>query len=159
MRKSRNRAAPLIMAVLFFICVFDISSQQPDTGDVDMQQQDLRTGSLMDRFEQMKDALPPLEIDSNGDGRTDYMIQTHLETGDKIMEALDYNHDGDMDDFYYYTKGILTERAIDSNYDSYVDLWVYIEEGVYISGYEKDTDFDGSMDEVKNYSESSRNEQ
>jgi hypothetical protein len=75
------------------------------------------------------------------------------------MEVLDYNHDGEMDDIYFYRKGVLVERAIDSNYDGLVDLWVYIEEGVYIAYFERDTDYDGRMDELKRYSESSVNEE
>lgn len=128
--------------------------QAAGTGD-----RDLRVRSMLDRFDTLDNALPSLEVDSNENGQVDYLIKTNIETGDKMMEVLDYNHDGEMDDFYFYRKGVLVERAIDSNYDGMVDLWVYIEEGVYIAYFERDNDFDGRMDELKRYSESNANEE
>jgi hypothetical protein len=71
--------------------------------------------------------------------------------GRKMYEELDFNNDGRMDDFYYYTDGVLERREIDSNYDDAVDVWVYIYEGVYVERYERDTDFDGEIDEVETF--------
>jgi len=34
-----------------------------------------------------------------------------------------------------------------------VDLWVYLEEGIYITRYERDTDFDGTVDITKTFGE------
>jgi hypothetical protein len=129
------------------------------TGVVGAGDRDLRIRSILEWFDTLDNALPALEVDSNEDGQADYLIKTNIETGDKMMEVLDYNHDGEMDDIYFYRKGVLVERAIDSNYDGLVDLWVYIEEGVYIAYFERDTDYDGRMDELKRYSESSVNEE
>jgi len=126
---------------------------------VDAGDRDLRVRSMLDRFETLDNTLPALEVDSNEDGQVDYLIKTNVETGHKMMEVLDYNHDGEMDDFYFYRRGVLAERAIDSNYDGKVDLWVYIEEGVYIAYFERDNDFDGKMDELKRYSAGTENEE
>jgi hypothetical protein len=143
----------LAAAVLLSVGVLRIYGQE-SIGN----QRDLRIQAILTGFDVLDEAMPPMEVDSNGDGRTDYLICTHIESGDKMMEALDYNHDGEMDDFYYYKNGVLVERAIDSNYDNKVDLWVYIEQGVYIACFEKDNDFDGTMDELKRYSESQKHE-
>ncbi len=111
---------------------------------------DLRTEALIEEFRDLEDALPALELDSNDDGQIDYLIKTN-ESDEKMMEILDYNHDGEMDDFYIYENGVLRQRAIDSNFDTKIDIWVYISEGVYISRYEEDSDYDGTMDVDKNY--------
>lgn len=111
---------------------------------------DLRIESLLDEFRDLKDALPAIELDTNDDGKVDYLIKTNKEN-EKLMEILDFDHDGRMDDFYIYEAGVLRQRAIDSNSDAKIDIWVYLEEGVYISRYEEDTDFDGIMDIDKNY--------
>ena len=111
---------------------------------------DLRIEALLTEFHELEDALPALELDSNDDGQVDYLIKTD-ENDEKMMEILDFNHDGKMDDFYMYENGVLRQRAIDSNFDSKVDIWVYLKEGVYISRYEEDSDFDGTMDIDKKF--------
>ena len=111
---------------------------------------DLRIEALIEEFRDLEDALPALELDSNDDGQIDYLIKTN-ESDEKMMEILDYNHDGEMDDFYIYESGVLRQRAIDSNFDTKIDIWVYIKEGVYISRYEEDSDYDGTMDVDKSY--------
>jgi len=163
-RRSIPRIAALILTMnilLFFPgTVGGISAQtrnpkeNPEYGT----DRDLSVQGLLVDYHALESALPPLELDSNGDGQTDYTVRTHVKTGDKMIEILDFNHDGRMDDFYYYEGSILRERAVDSNYDGFVDLWVYIEEGVYIAYYEKDTDFDGKMDELKRYKENDGDE-
>ena len=90
--------------------------------------------------------------DRNEDGVTDYAVRL---TDDLIKdrEAVDYNFDGKMDDFYFYSNEVLQRQEIDTNYDGSIDLWVFITEGVYIERFEQDTDFDGLPDVVKNYGE------
>ena len=56
-----------------------------------------------------------------------------------------------MDDFYFYENGVLVRHEIDSNFDSLPDIWVYLDEGVYIKRIERDKDFDGTPDFVKQY--------
>jgi len=147
-RNNLFRTAAAVVIVLS-VCAVQISAQE-----MKGEERDLSIESLLDRFESLEETLPALEVDSNEDGRTDYLVKTLAESGAKRMEILDFNHDGLMDDFYFYQEGILVERAIDSNYDGMVDVWVYIEEGVYIAYYERDNDYDGRMDELKRYTES-----
>lgn len=88
------------------------------------------------------------EFDSNTDGYIDYLVQTNMD-GVKVMESIDFNHDGEMDDLYFYSKGIIVRREIDSNFDMKIDVWVYIKDGSLIEKYEQDLDFDGIIDKVK----------
>jgi len=88
------------------------------------------------------------KYDSNHDGNVDYIVRSD-DTGAKVMEALDYNHDGIMDDLYFYADGIIIKREVDSNFDMNIDLWVYIKNGSLIEKYEQDLDFDGIIDKVK----------
>jgi len=88
------------------------------------------------------------EFDSNTDGNIDYLVRTNSH-GLKVMESLDFNHDGIMDDLYFYSKGIIVRREIDSNFDMKIDVWVYIKDGSFIEKYEQDLDFDGAIDKVK----------
>ena len=69
----------------------------------------------------------------------------------EISEALDFNFDGRMDDFYYYVGGVLDRREIDTDFNDDIDLWVYLFEGVYLSRVERDLDGDGKVDFVKEY--------
>ncbi len=106
--------------------------------------------------EKEEDTLPDnaviIETDRNSDGEIDYLLIVD-DKNLKITEKLDFNYDGAMDDFYYYSNGVIKRREIDSNYDGNVDIWVYIVEGVYIEKYERDSDFDGIVDIVKNFGE------
>lgn len=89
-------------------------------------------------------------FDRNEDGFIDYAVQYGKK--DQILaEALDFNSDGRMDDFYFYSDGTLIRREVDSNYDGRIDLWVYLREGVYIAAYERDSNYDGILDTVKQY--------
>lgn len=96
-----------------------------------------------------------LEVDRNEDGNIDYVIKLD-ENSRKTYEELDYNHDGTMDDFYYYSDGVLQRREIDTNYDGKIDVWVFLHEGVYIKRYERDTDFDGEVDLIKDFDASEK---
>jgi hypothetical protein len=88
--------------------------------------------------------------DENDDGMVDYGIYFDDE-GIKVFEAVDFDKNGQMDDFYFYEDGILVRQEIDQNADGMIDLWVYVSEGVYIEGYERDSDYDGRIDVVKLY--------
>ncbi len=88
------------------------------------------------------------EYDSNNDGNIDYFIRTNSD-GDKILELMDFNHDGEMDDLYFYSDGIIVRREVDSNFDMKIDIWVYILDGTMIEKYEQDIDFNGDIDKVK----------
>jgi hypothetical protein len=74
------------------------------------------------------------------------------ERGNKISEEQDFNFDGKMDNFYYFTPGgVLMRQEIDSNYDGKIDIWVYLDKGIYINRIERDKDYDGKPDYVKKY--------
>lgn len=88
------------------------------------------------------------EFDSNTDGDIDHLVRINID-GAKVMESIDFNHDGEMDDLYFYSKGIIVRREIDSNFDMKIDVWVYIKDGSLIEKYEQDLDFDGTIDKVK----------
>jgi hypothetical protein len=66
---------------------------------------------------------------------------------------MDYDRNGVMDDFCVYEKGILVRRIIDSNSDGMLDVWIYIKDGSYIEEYQRDSDFDGSIDLIKQFGE------
>jgi hypothetical protein len=90
------------------------------------------------------------QTDQNYDGIVDYKSE-YMRNGRPIYEELDYNYDGIMDTFYYYTNGVLEKEEIDTNNDKKIDIWVYLYKGIYIKKIEKDTDFDGKADTVKEY--------
>lgn len=92
------------------------------------------------------------EYDSNNDGRVDYLVRTNSD-GDKVLELMDFNHDGKMDDLYFYSDGIIVRREIDSNFDLNIDIWVYIKDGSLIEKYEQDLDFNGVIDRVRIFGE------
>lgn len=92
-----------------------------------------------------------ISTDTNHDGS----IDSKLALDNKrltIFEETDYNLDGIMDNFYYYDSGFVTRQEVDSNYDQKIDVWVYItNNGKSISRYEKDVDYDGVVDKVKEF--------
>ncbi|NCN05309.1 MAG: hypothetical protein GW949_06740 [Spirochaetales bacterium] len=91
-----------------------------------------------------------ITADRNNDGLPDYAMAVD-ERNQKTFEAIDFNYDGFMDDFYVYSADVLVRREIDQNFDEQVDLWVYLREGVYVEGYERDTSGDGRIDTFKLY--------
>lgn len=93
-----------------------------------------------------------LTLDRNEDGAIDYAVLVSR-SGNKIHEAMDFNHDGLMDDFYIYENNVLKREEIDSNYDGKIDIWIYLNRGVYIRMWERDTDFDGVIDERTEYAD------
>lgn len=100
---------------------------------------------------QWKDYLPPWRLeDQNADGVYDYALRRDKKQRNEA-EAYDFNYDGMFDDYYIYEEGVLIRREVDSNFDGKIDLWVYLKNGSYIRAYEKDNDFDGILDKVKQY--------
>ncbi len=91
-----------------------------------------------------------LEFDRNKDGKIDHIMILD-EKGKKLYEELDYNFDDRMDDLCFYTNGVLQSEWIDTNFDGKIDLWVYLKNGIYVDRYEKDTDYDGVVDKVKQF--------
>jgi len=144
MRLRIFRSALSALVLLLLAQVLAAEQEIPEAGAVEEH-------LLRSHFDGLENTAPALEVDTNGNGQIDYLVKTHKKSNDKIMEVLDYNHDGRMDDYYFYQEGVLKERAIDSNYDGRIDLWVFIGDGIYIQGYQRDSNFDGQMDEVESY--------
>ena len=91
--------------------------------------------------------------DTRNDGRTDYALKRD-DRGRKRFEAVDFNGDGFMDDFYLYSGGVLVRQELDTNFDGAIDLWIYMHDGARVAGYERDTDYDGTVDLVKEFGDS-----
>lgn len=98
-----------------------------------------------------------VKIDRDYDGTVDY-IYRYDSSGNKVEELVDYNYDGEMDDFYYYSRGVLVRQEIDSNYDGKIDIWVYLKEGIYVERFERDENYDGEVDVVQKYGEEEKDE-
>ena len=107
-------------------------------------------GTRVDLATLAKKAAEIIEIDDNKDGKPEYRVMLDSKA-QKIEEALDTNGDGELDDFSYYKNGVLYLRELDTNYDGTIDTWVYIKEGIYVERYERDTDYDGKIDLVKEF--------
>jgi hypothetical protein len=105
-------------------------------------------------YEVSEGRISRLSMDRNYDGEIDYTVE-YDDSGRKTLETLDFNHDGTMDDFYYFDAGTLVREEIDSNFDGRIDVWVHLD-GLYIHRYEMDTDFDGTVDLVKDYAQEAR---
>lgn len=90
--------------------------------------------------------------DRNNDGVTDYALRLD-DSGEKKYEAVDHNHDGIMDNFYFYSQGLLKRQEIDTNFDGNIDLWVFMDDGVHVKGFDRDTNHDGQVDLVRRYGE------
>ena len=91
-----------------------------------------------------------ISSDNNYDGKIDYSLEID-EFGNKVHEETDFNLDGSMDDFYFYSNGVLIRQEIDTNYDNKPDVWIYLEKGIYIIKVERDKNFDGIIDYTKQY--------
>jgi hypothetical protein len=90
------------------------------------------------------------EADRNKDGVIDCRIYFDAR-GRKEREEFDYDFDGVMDDFVYYSDGVPVREEIDSDSNGKIDIWVYFADGIYIRKYERDLDGDGIVDFVKDY--------
>lgn len=100
-------------------------------------------------FEITEGRIEKVSMDRDFDAFVDYIVEYDLQHR-KIYEELDFNHDGEMDDFYFFEDGKLIRQEIDSNFDGMIDVWVYLD-GLYIHKYEMDSDFDGMIDVIKDY--------
>ena len=135
---------------IFMLIPAFIFAISPPSGALEI---DDDNNGITDRWETLNDKGGlSIYLDTKGDGLVDFVMD-HDDDGYKIYEALDFNKDGELDDFYFYSREVLERREIDSNYDGFVDIWIYLSEGVYISSYERDTDFDGTVDVTKKYGE------
>ena len=129
--KTRYFITPILLSILLFVPLRLSAQSQAPVKTVD-------EGNGITKF----------EYDTNGDGKVDLSVELDS-TGQKVREAYDFNHDGKMDDFYTYSKGVLVSREIDTNFDGRIDLWVWLTDGIYVRKYERDTNFDGKPDIVK----------
>jgi hypothetical protein len=103
-----------------------------------------------DQWYELSDGrIRKVSLDRDYDSRIDYDVEYDLQHR-KLYEEMDFNHDGKMDDFYFFEEGKLVRQEIDSNFDGAVDIWVYLD-GMYILRYEMDSDFDGKIDLKKDY--------
>jgi hypothetical protein len=100
-------------------------------------------------FEITEGRIEKVSMDRNFDSFIDLTVEYDLQHR-KIYEELDFNHDGEMDDFCFFEEGKLIRQEIDSNFDGMIDVWVYLD-GLYIHKYEMDSDFDGMIDVIKDY--------
>ena len=133
--------------VVLLVCVaawgYGSSQNEADTNN---------DGKVDQWMEYPEEGVTLMKFDRDFDGIIDYAVKVD-EMGNKLYEELDYDYDGFMDDFYFYNTGVLIRREVDTNFDRAVDLWVYITEGVYVERYERDTDYNGEVDLVKNFGE------
>ncbi len=88
--------------------------------------------------------------DTSGDGQTDYALKLD-DQGQKKYEAVDYNNDGSMDNFYFYRNGVLHRQELDTNHDGSVDLWIFMHDGVRVRAYHRDTNHDGTADLIREF--------
>ena len=133
-----------IISILLLTAVLSVFAQ--NNGD------DTNSDGKPDRWVKSSgEKIVEISIDRDYNGEVDYIVK-YDEFSNKIEEQLDFNYDGKIDDYYYYTAGKMKRREIDTNYDDRIDIWVYLD-GIYIEKYEKDTDFDGRIDIVKDYTE------
>lgn len=107
---------------------------------------------------QEEEDITCVKTDRDYDGTVDY-IYRYNSAGNKVEELVDYNFDGKMDDFYYYSRGVLIRQEIDSNYDGKIDIWVYLKEGIYVERFERDEDYDGEVDVVQRYGEEEKDKE
>lgn len=89
-------------------------------------------------------------VDTNDDGRYDYAVIID-QSNRLVRAAMDYSGDGWFDNFYYYDRGAMTLHEIDTNGDQAIDVRIFLVDGEFISGYEQDTNHDGTMDRLEEY--------
>ena len=134
----------ILLLLILFTAVCYASAQQSED--------DTNGDGSPDRWVTINAGLvSEVSLDRDYNGIVDYIVR-YDEKSRKSEEILDFNYDGEMDDFYFYAAGTMKRREIDSNYDNKIDIWVYLD-GIYIQKYEKDTDFDGQIDVTEVYTE------
>ncbi len=127
--------------VLFFLIIFV-------TGSLFSLERLVNIPDILLEMDKIMEDTVVEEYDSNNDGSIDYFIRMDID-GEKVFEIIDFNHDGEMDDLYFYSHGIIVRREVDSNFDMNIDIWVYIKDGTMIEKYEQDIDFNGDIDKIK----------
>ena len=156
-RKAGSPAArPILVCVSMILLLHaavpaEASDPQPPATPADYP--DTRPLDPVQVFDVAAYGDPWLTLDRNDDGRNDYAVLVD-ERGYKLYEAMDFNHDGLMDVFCFYSNDVLRRQEIDSNYDGRIDIWVYLHRGVYVRMWERDTDHDGRIDERWDYDQS-----
>lgn len=144
--KAYSRLAAL--GVYFCACIMLIA---PQVWSGNLSEGDENGDGKADQWlEDLGDGRFKVTMDRDFDGIVDYALIYHSD-GAKEHAELDFNYDGEMDDFYFYRSGVLDRRSVDTNYDGQVDLWVFLDEGVYVWKVERDTDYNGEVDYVKEY--------
>ncbi len=135
-----NKNIIIIILVTLSINIYaDYSVDSNNDGKIDIWVKDLENKCLL------------ISSDTNFDGKIDSRLSLD-EFKLSIYEETDYNLDGVMDNFYYFESGNVIRQEVDSNYDQKIDVWVYItNNGKSISKYEKDLNFDGVIDKVKEF--------
>ncbi len=132
--------------LFFFLCMMAVFSPLFSvSAEVDVERIRQETYASFSSIKTSK-----LEFDRNRDGKIDQVMILD-EKGRKLYEELDFNFDGRMDDLCFYTNGVLQSEWIDTNFDGRIDLWVYLKNGVYVDRYERDTNYDGVVDKVKQF--------
>lgn len=147
-KKKRMRAAPLCAAMLsaFLALVLPVAGLGAAPGvSVDSNED----GAADRWYVTAEDGTFVVLVDSDFDGNADHEVR-YDEQNRKVSEKLDFDHDGLMDDFYFYEEGRLVRQEIDTNFDGAIDVWVRLD-GLYVLGYERDKDFDGTVDVVKHF--------
>lgn len=146
MRSSVGFKIAAVTAVVVCLLFAVQPTDAADGGDSDVPSFKFDVGEYGERW---------IVSDRDDDGRTDYAIYVD-EDNVKVREAVDFNNDGHMDDFYFYDNEVLERQEVDTNYDQSIDLWVYMHRGVWVERYERDTDHDGEPDVVRNFDDTQR---
>jgi hypothetical protein len=139
--RYRRRIRIVLAAIVGLFVVLPASGDSSATGE---------TGDESSRFHPSAYETGWLTSDRDDDGIVDYAVRVD-ERGNKLQEAVDYNRDGLMDDFYFYANDVLQRQELDSNFDEEIDIWIYMWRGVYVQKWERDTDFDGTVDISRDY--------
>jgi len=133
-----------IVSVLLILCSFPcgIAAASTDSDIRSVMEEGRKTG--------VGKKTSRLDFDKNNDGKIDQTMVLDSK-GNKLYEELDFDFDGEMDDFCFYANGVLERELVDTNFDGRIDLWVYMRKGVYVERYERDRDYDGVVDLVKEF--------
>ncbi len=132
----------ILTLVLFFVSVNIYSDYSLDSNE---------DGILDIWVEETPEKGYTISSDTDFDGNVDSVLKLD-EFRNSLYEESDYNSDGIMDNFYYYENGVVIRQEVDSNFDGKIDVWVYItNSGKSISRYEKDLNYDGVVDKVKEF--------
>ncbi|MEE8440475.1 MAG: hypothetical protein V3S41_02045 [Spirochaetia bacterium] len=142
--RAKPRAGYVVIALVFGILI-----AVPVVGDNESPSPALDPD---ERFDPATYTVGWLTSDRDNDGRVDYAVRVD-ERGYKLREVVDFNLDGRMDDFYFYSNDVLQRQEVDSNFDQAIDIWIFMWRGVYVQRWERDTDYDGAVDQCRDYDE------